>query len=65
MFGVGEAPEKTSDKRFVREEYGGVFYEFLMSNKKAPRYCKVFLPKIVNNCRYEVKPELKSEGIVQ
>lgn len=37
MFGVGEAPEKTSDKRFVREEYGGVFYEFLMSNKKAPR----------------------------
>lgn len=25
MFGVGEAPEKNSDKRFRREEFGAVF----------------------------------------
>jgi len=25
MYGVGEAPEKTNDKRFRREEFGGVF----------------------------------------
>jgi len=51
MFGVGESPNNSYDSRFWREELGGIFYEFMVSNKKSPRQMKVFLPNIRNNCR--------------
>lgn len=63
MFSSGDAPDKSTSEKFLREEMGGILFEN-EKGVKGPKSIRVCLPYCKDQQRIKFKPKQSNESLL-